>query len=588
MRGLVLISERLRAPVEILTAAKPTPPAPCSDARVCAGLILLVWAVLFAIRLLGPQDILDQDQERPASYVLDALRNGNWICQRDWTGDVTSKPPMWTWLAALGALPFGRVNLFALYWPGAAAALGSALLVYFYGRTNFGNRAALIGAFACLLTPAAAKQVGLARTDGVFAFSVTLCAFLAFRTWQTGRGWLWVWLAAAASTLTKGPVGPALAAFGLLAVPWERKSGSPQPLRGSQWPGILAFLAAVGGWFLLAYWQLGGDLLTKMLGKELVGHAVQSGKGDLPGTMIYKQPLYYLGRAAPWSLLAFLGLWRIWRHPAPRDAERRLERFLFAWFTCGLLLFSLAPHQRADLLWPIMPAGALIAGRELHRLAWRCSRSKFAWSFAALCALGLAGIGLHYTMRQERAPFVKQTQALKVLAHTIERQGGPEFPLSYVDAPMTLQVYLNTLRPPISPALAAELLTGSEPAFVAVNDTVPIWTSVGSDAGARRLLETPAWVRKKSVVILSNRETLQLDGTFAFGFGNCIIRAHHMKLRSASEREFHFAPLVPEGTVRVSNQGQLPARVRVRFADNDRQERALSPGESLVFQPFPD
>jgi len=40
----------------------------------------------------APPNLLDQDQERPAAYVLDVIKNGNWLCQRDWTGDITSKP----------------------------------------------------------------------------------------------------------------------------------------------------------------------------------------------------------------------------------------------------------------------------------------------------------------------------------------------------------------------------------------------------------------------------------------------------------------------------------------------------------------
>jgi hypothetical protein len=48
--------------------------------------------VIFGIRIIAPPNLLDQDQERPASYVLDVVKNGNWVCQRDWSGDVTSKP----------------------------------------------------------------------------------------------------------------------------------------------------------------------------------------------------------------------------------------------------------------------------------------------------------------------------------------------------------------------------------------------------------------------------------------------------------------------------------------------------------------
>jgi 4-amino-4-deoxy-L-arabinose transferase-like glycosyltransferase len=82
------------------------------------------------------------------------------------------------------------------------------------------------------------KAMGLARTDAVFTLTVTLTAFLAFRSWMLGGGWTWFWLSAALSTLTKGPLGLVFAACGLLACAWERTSGVPSPLRGSHRVGV--------------------------------------------------------------------------------------------------------------------------------------------------------------------------------------------------------------------------------------------------------------------------------------------------------------------------------------------------------------
>src|SRR5258708_32332104 len=96
-----------------------------------------------------------------------------------------------------------------------------------------------------------------ARFDGLFALAVMLAARAAFHAWMRGGGWAWFWLAAAVSTLTKGPLGLLLAAFGLLAVAWERRSGTPKPLGGSQLPGVIGYLLLTVGWFVLAYRRLG-------------------------------------------------------------------------------------------------------------------------------------------------------------------------------------------------------------------------------------------------------------------------------------------------------------------------------------------
>src|SRR5688572_16502794 len=59
--------------------------------------VLALGLVVYVIRMLGPEDLADfYHQERAAAYVMDVLRNGNWICQYGFYGEVTSKPPMLT------------------------------------------------------------------------------------------------------------------------------------------------------------------------------------------------------------------------------------------------------------------------------------------------------------------------------------------------------------------------------------------------------------------------------------------------------------------------------------------------------------
>ena len=86
--------------------------------------ITILAALLFALRLAAPPNLLDQDRERPGTYVLDVVKNGNWLCQRDLNGEITSKLPLYTWLTALVAFARGGVDEFALYLPGALSAWG--------------------------------------------------------------------------------------------------------------------------------------------------------------------------------------------------------------------------------------------------------------------------------------------------------------------------------------------------------------------------------------------------------------------------------------------------------------------------------
>jgi 4-amino-4-deoxy-L-arabinose transferase-like glycosyltransferase len=529
------------------------------------GLVVLVCACLFGLRFSSPAEWLDNDQERPAAYVLDVVQNGSWLCQHDWRGDVTSKPPLHTWLCALVATLCGRINRLSLHLPGALGALGTACLILAGGRASFGTRAALFGALAFLLTPAGLKQFGLARTDGVFCFLVALAAFLGYRAWLRGSGWTWFWLAAAAATLTKGPLGLLLAAGGLFARTWERRSGATLSLRGSHLPGVLLFSLLTGGWLLLSYWLYGRPVIEKLIGAELVGNALRNGDHDLPGTLFWKPSLYYLGRAAPWSLFAVWGLWRTWKNPAGEPGERRLERFLFCWFVVGLFLFSLTPHQRTDLIWPLMPAGALLAGRELARStgAWTAGQLRLRVSATVVLAFAAGTVYLFHF--HARGSLVRKTAALERLAAEIERRGGPEFPVTHVDTPMSLQLYLNTLRPHVSPERAARLLRGPEPAFVAVEDLERL--------EAVRTADDPPWYVVLPVApgpsdgptrIVGNRPELVTGDDCAFCVGSLCVRAQGARLLRASERELRFDSSSSGGAIVLANESAQPRLVRVR------------------------
>jgi 4-amino-4-deoxy-L-arabinose transferase-like glycosyltransferase len=549
-----------------------------------AGAVIVLCSCIFLIRLASPPDLIGADQERPASYALDAVKNGHWLCQRDFLNDITSKPPLYTWLVAGLTLISGRINLLALYLPGALAAGGTALLVLFAGRKWFGLRAAFFASLTLLLTSAGFKEFGLARTDGVFAFWVTVSALLAFRAWTQGGGWTWFWLAATAASFTKGPLGLVLGAGGLLACHWERKSGEPLPLRGSPWAGLGIFLLLCGGWFLLAWWQQGQAVIDKMIGKELVGHAVSNRHGNLPGTLFYQPPLYFLARAAPWSLFAYLGFWRVWKNPAANPAERRFERFLFCWFFAGLVIFCIAPQQRGDHLWPIMPAGALLAGRELSRLTARLRPATVQILTAVVAVLFVAGFVGYYFGFRPRSLSVKQTVALRELAQQAESEFGPEFPLTHVDARMTFQIYLNTRRPAVSPERAAALLRGPDAALVAVNDLQKLEAACQpGDPPISVVLPVPGTLASSPTRIVANRPQWNRTGPFAFCYGPLRIRASGAQLLGATDREFSFKTLPGPGQITFTNESSGPQTVRVRLVGAGRpfeQEHILGGNES--------
>lgn len=489
-------------------------------------LLLLVTLILFVVRVTGPSNLMDNDQERPASYVLDAAVNGNWACQTDWTGDIMSKPPLFTWVGAVATIPVGHANLVSLYFPCLLAIALTVTLIFAFGRDPFGWAAGFLAGLMYLAAPSGVKHIALARTDALFAATIALTALLGYRAWTTGRGWPGFWVAAALATLTKGPLGLLIASMGFLAVIWERfpansppasplsteagSGGDPRP-PGTRWNtplaghlcGLALFLLITVGWFWLAYRHSGQAFIDKVIGKELVGHMVSDEHGSY-GIGFVKAPLYWLSRFLPWSLLAAAGLWRVLSHPAATTVERRFERFLFCWIVGGLLLFSLAKHQRGDLPLPLYAPAALLAGREMARWLQGWSLPQLVRRSLTAVAIALALYTVYLHTGFARTWEVQQSEGLEAFARELGRNSSVP-PLLHMDSPYALQFHLNTMDRAVSVEEAATALRAGQPCAVAVHNTALLQDAVGDTVTLHELGSCPDSREGEQITIFSNR-----------------------------------------------------------------------------------
>ena len=547
-------------------------------------------SALFALRLTLPSHLADRGLALYATWVLDVIQNGRWICPLDEKGFVASKPPLYVWLASLASLAAGRVTVVTLFLPGALATLGTAAILFGIGRSEFGpsagqpperaSRAGLFAALMYLLSYAGAEQVALARPDGVFTVAVTAGAGLALRAWQLGTGWTWFWLAAAAATLAKGPLGLLLTGAGLLAILWERWTGRRHPLRGSHAAGIALFLLLTGGWLALAYLSLGQRLIDRMILGELIGHALEE-HGSGPGQALHVQPLAALWTFAPWSLLALAALWRAFRAPAADGQARRAERFAAGWFLVGLAVLSAAPHHHPRHLFPILPAMALLAGRELDRWLPALRPTALARGLALAGALSLAALAGVHLLRNEAERTVNG-QSTRELARVVQERVGSEFPLVYVDAPPLLHLFLNTLTSQAEPREAAELLAQPAAVFVVSRQRTPITEALG--LAAARVHEVARWPETGPpyVHIVSNHPRLEWAEDLAGLYPPIRVELHQARLRPRRGAAFQVEARAPDARVVFTNAGAEPHAVRVRFSTGAREiaaERALAPGE---------
>lgn len=549
--------------------------------------LVITWAGIFAVRLASPSDLMDNDQQRPAAYVLDVLVNGNWLVQTDDTYDITSKPPLYTWFVSLTALAVGRLNEFTLYLPGALAVLGVALVAFFTGARFFGAQAAFLGALAWLLSSSGFKQVHLARTDALFALLVFASAIAGWRAWRGRSNWIWFWFLCALSTLTKGPLGLLLAAFGLIGMIGTKNDEDPRQSNAIQQNvfGLVIYLVICGGWFFLAWLEAGQPLIDKMIGKELVGHAVESGKGQLPLQGFYKPPLYYLSRFLPWSLGTLAGLFLLWRHEFEHPEGRRFFRFLAAYFLIGLALFSAAPHQRWDHQFPLIPAGALIAGLMVYTYIpekkWRLFLSVYPAILAAILLVVLGISSLFQGSMNHRTRLSKQAAAY------IRHEVGAQFPIMHVDATMGVQFYLGTMRHRISHENARLALSSDKPAYVLVHDEEDLEKLLRGSG--YRLYEINQWTEpgenEPFLRLVGNRPNLRKSGDLAFFSEGMEIQTTNAEPREIRRGHLAFVAAGDEPRIELVNLGEEEREVFVTLyigVDKIEEKLVLRPGESAV------
>ena len=435
-------------------------------------LLTVTVTLLFVMRLMTPADLEGYAQPRSIGYVIDAIERGNWWLPLDLDGQVTSKPPLHTWLAGGISWLLGDVNRLTLTLPSFLAILGTAWVIFLGSRRYLGAWPACYGALMFVLSPLAIKHMALIRADAVFTFIVALASWLAFRAWREGRSWTPFWIAVTFSIFAKGPLGLVLAGGGLVVARWERHRVQDSVRRARHWPGVMFLLVAMIGWALLAWRAQGYAVVEKMVFDELLGHAAGAGRSTLPGTQAWKPFLYFLSRFVPWSVLTVWAVWHVWRQPPTDALERAWTRYLISAMVVGLVIFSLAANHRADHLLPLFPAAAALAGRQLHLLAQSWDAKKLRAIGITAAAILIVGLVAYYgSLPSRRAEVASQTRDMQELAAALlDRFDDQAMSIVPVDTPSTLGLYLRNYHRKVPMNEAVDRLKQDRSQLIMVRD----------------------------------------------------------------------------------------------------------------------
>ncbi|MFO1021874.1 MAG: hypothetical protein U0903_14445 [Planctomycetales bacterium] len=62
--------------------------------------LCLLLALLIALRVSAPSDLMEGAQSKQVGYVMDVLLQRHWLLQYEINGEVATKPPLYNWCAA--------------------------------------------------------------------------------------------------------------------------------------------------------------------------------------------------------------------------------------------------------------------------------------------------------------------------------------------------------------------------------------------------------------------------------------------------------------------------------------------------------
>ena len=406
---------------------------PERSARFCFVLLIASAAVMLVARLHGPSTLHRFDQPRTVSYTADIIINGRWLLPRDMLGGPATKPPLVNWLAA-PVVALGFWTEWAAKWPMIAATLATTALCAWMALRLFRQipevedvkTASAISGIAWLVNPAGLTMLYHCRPDPVLVTVMTTSWILGTRIVceknpPPALVILGFWISVGLAALTKGPA----AIVSLLYVPLAaRLIGGRWSLinRSSWWWGLPLALAIFCAWAIPVAIIYPKTFSRLLVGQELIAQAlglgrqfgaanIESGGPLVAFKLIWENPLWFVQRFAPWSLLTISALWAI---PARQWFRHQLAPAIL-YLLLVLAFFALSAHKTADYILPAYPAAAILAAyfcavvlKRLRIQLWLVATA----GFALAVALGIAAI--HSKAGNDRAD-----DNLKMFAHNV-------------------------------------------------------------------------------------------------------------------------------------------------------------------------
>lgn len=327
-------------------------------------------AILLIVRLFGIiwLPFVDSTEARYAEIARKMVETNDWITPQFAYGvPFWGKPPLHTWLSALGMEAFGvgpfGARIFIL-----VTALLSLWLIYTWVCRNAGADQALVSVFVLSSSILFFGASAFVMTDMAMVLG-TVLSMVAFHNAITSpvNRVLWgrmFFVGLSIGLLAKGPVATIITLVPL--VMWVPFGGRWHSLGLLPWrSGSILALALTLPWYIAAEIKTPGFLRYFLVGEHFQRFVVSGWQGDLYGSghahakgMIW---LYGAAMFMPWTLFAATFFLRLQDLRAVLMSDRTgWNSYLTLSIMAPLLLFSPAANILPAYSLPAMPAAAVL------------------------------------------------------------------------------------------------------------------------------------------------------------------------------------------------------------------------------------
>jgi 4-amino-4-deoxy-L-arabinose transferase-like glycosyltransferase len=338
------------------------------DARRAGALFCLIAFGVIWFWGIGHRPLFNTDEGRYAEIPREMLVSGNWVTPRLDGLRYFEKPPLQYWMTAAAYAIFGVHDWAARL----ATTLASFFTVLFAGLAAarlYGREAGWYAAVALAGSFYFGFLGHFNTLDAVLALamSVNLFGFLLAQRAPPGSraelAWMLVsWAGAALAVLTKGLIGIILPGAVLVVYLLLRRDwGLIRRLRLPA--GIVLFFAMTLPWFIAVSLANHGFLWQFFMVQQFLRFLTPA--QHRPGPWWYFIPLLVLA-VLPWLIAAARAL----VHPTAKLLARGRFNYtvlLWVWIVLIFVFFSASHSKLPSYILPIIPALALLIGRELAR-----------------------------------------------------------------------------------------------------------------------------------------------------------------------------------------------------------------------------